>query len=66
MIPIHLRLGLSSGLFPTNNLYTILFAPIRATCPAHFILLDLITGNRSQTRSTEGAGVGEKTQHALQ
>jgi hypothetical protein len=31
-----LRLGLPSGLlpsgFPTNNLYTLLFSPIRATC----------------------------------
>jgi hypothetical protein len=40
----HLRLGLPSGLFPsffpTNILYALLFS-IRATCPAHFILLDL-------------------------
>jgi hypothetical protein len=42
----HLRLGLSSGLFPssfpTNNLHEFLFLLIRATCPAHLILLDLI------------------------
>jgi hypothetical protein len=46
MLSIYLHLGLPSGLFLsgflTNNLYTFLFASIRATCPTHLILLDFI------------------------
>ena len=47
LISTHLHLGLSSGIlpcsFPTNTLYTPLSSTIRATCPAHLILLDFIT-----------------------
>jgi len=47
ILSTHLRLGLPSGLlpsgFPSKTLHTPLSSSIRATCPAHLILLDFIT-----------------------
>ena len=46
IISCHVRLGLTSGLFPsgfpTKTLYTPIISPMRTTCPAYLILLDLI------------------------
>jgi hypothetical protein len=46
MLSIHLRLvppsGLTASGFPTNYIYTFLFSPIRATCPAHLVLYFIV------------------------
>jgi hypothetical protein len=49
ILSTHLSIGLPSGLFPygfaTNNLYAFFFSPIRATWPAHLILLSTLFSN---------------------
>ena len=43
ILSTHPCLGLFPSGFPTKTLYTPLSSPIRATCPAHLILLGFIT-----------------------
>jgi hypothetical protein len=48
----HLRLGRPNGLFPSGFpakiLYSFVFSPIRVTCPANLIFLDLIISRLSK------------------
>jgi hypothetical protein len=68
MLSSHLRLGLPSGLLPsglpTKMMYAPLTSPMRATCPAHLILLALITLTiLSEELSLNGQSYGSHELH---
>jgi hypothetical protein len=60
MLYIYLGFGLPSGVypswFPTRNLYTFLFSPIRATWTAELILLDIRVANIPKCYSATAIG----------
>jgi hypothetical protein len=43
--------------FPSNNLYPVLISLIRATCPSHLILIDLMFLAKSANQCTSSQGV---------
>ena len=62
ILSCHLRLGLPRGPFPSvpaiKRLYAHLLSSIHATCPAHLIVLDLITGIIFSEQYISAGGLG--------